>query len=415
MFQTYEKRREYQMDQLQRMISYAYAHTRYYRNLLDERGISPKSIQDFSDIKKIPILTKDIVQNHLAEMVSDAIPRQQLQYVTTGGSTGKPLGLYITATVERKRLAFTWLNWSLMGYRMGDACAVLRGTVVKDGFWSYDRGENYLILSTYDLRETNISEYLARIKDFSPKFLRAYPSVLDILARYIQKHGKMLSCLSSVKGIATSSEVLTPEQKVWLEDIFQIPIFDQYGNCEQVGFLGMCPHGHYYEAMEHSYLEYLTENGNDAVGGEVGEIIGTSFINDAVPFIRYKTGDEVLLSRHPLQCDCGIHTRSIQRIEGRMGESLQTHYGNLISITALNSHSDIFDHTARIQYYQDTPGIVVLKIVRRPEYTDQDTEKIYAELNQKFKQQVDLRIEFVEEIPLTSRGKYKYLDQRLKW
>lgn len=414
MFQPYEKRREYQMEQLRRMISYAYKHTRYYRNLFDEHGISPKGIQDFSDVRKIPVLTKAIVQKYLPDMVSDAIPQSKLQYVTTGGSTGKPLGLYITARVDRKRLVFTWLNWSFMGYRMGDSCAVIRGTVVKDGICTYDRGNNYLVLSAYDLREENILEYLKQIQAFAPKFLRAYPSVLDILARYIQKNNETVVYLASIQAIATSSEVLTPTQKKWLERIFQIPIFDQYGNCEQVGFLGMCQHGHYYEAMEHSYLEYLAEDGADATDDEIGEVIGTSFINDAVPFIRYKTGDKILLGSGFIKCSCGIYSRSIQRIEGRLGDSLQTRYGNLISITALNSHSDIFDHAARIQYYQDTPGIVILKIVRQPEYTERDTEKIYAELNEKFKQQVDLRIEFVEEIPLTARGKYKYLDQRLK-
>ena len=301
-----------------------------------------------------------------------------------------------------------------MGYEMGMPCAVLRGAVIRDGWCSYDRGENYLILSTYDMLEENMEAYLAKLEEFSPLFLRGYPSALEIVARYILKQNTRMKRLQSLKAISTSSEVLLPIQKKMIEEAFQCPVFDKYGNSEQVGVIGMCHEGHYHEFMEHSYLEYLNENGDLAKDGEFGEIVGTSFINNAVPFIRYRTGDRVLLAQEQT-CSCGLHSRMIDHVEGRWhGDSIQTRYGNLISITALNTHSDIFDHTLRIQYYQDTPGQVVLKIVRRAEYTEEDSKKIYAELGGKFKDQVELRLEFVDSIPLTPRGKYKYLDQRLK-
>ena len=410
----YKQRLEYQLQELQRIISYAYQHTKYYHNLFDEYGIIPNQIQDFSDIKKIPFLTKDIVREHLAEMVSDIILPKNLQYVTTGGSTGRPLGFYITSEIDKQRLAFEWVNWNHMGYEMGMPCAVLRGAVIKDGWYSYDRGESYLILSTYDMLEENMEAYLEKLEEFSPLFLRGYPSALEIVARYILTHDIRTKYITSLKAISTSSEILLPIQKEIIEKAFQCSVFDKYGNSEQVGVIGMCREGTYHEFMEHSYLEYLNENGQPAKDGEFGEIVGTSFINDAIPFIRYRTGDRVLLAQEQ-NCSCGLHSRVIDHVEGRWhGDSIQTKHGNLISITALNTHSDIFDHTVRIQYYQDTPGQVVLKIVRQAVYTEEDSKKIYAELSEKFKGQVELRLEFVDAIPLTPRGKYKYLDQRLK-
>ena len=50
----YEVRRERQFIRLKEMITYAYAHTRYYRNLFDEYGIVLSQIQDFTDVRKIP-------------------------------------------------------------------------------------------------------------------------------------------------------------------------------------------------------------------------------------------------------------------------------------------------------------------------------------------------------------------------
>lgn len=410
---SYEKRREFQMQELRRVVTHAYEHTRYYRRLFDEYGIRPSQIQDFSDVKKIPILTKDIVREHLMDMISDVNSPKNLIYVTTGGSTGKPLGLYITPKSEKKRMVFTWLNWSFMGYKPGMSCVVLRGNVVKNNWFRYDRGDNYLVLSTYELSEANMEKYLKKMEEFSPNFIRGYPSALEILAKFIIKNDITLNSSKKIGGIATSSEALRPDQKQLIEKAFHSRVFDWYGNCEQVGAIGVCHQGYYHEFMEHSYLEYLDQNGRDTVSGEA-EIVGTSFINDAVPFIRYQTGDVVRLSQET-HCNCGLESRRIDQIIGRWhGDSIQTKAGNLISLTALNTHSDIFDHTIRIQYYQDTIGVVVLKIIRRPEYTEEDTKKIYAELTQKLGGQAELRIDFVEEIPLTERGKYKMLDQRLR-
>lgn len=402
---SYDKRREYQLQEIQRIVSYAYEYTRYYRRLFDEYGIKPGDIKDFSDMKKIPYLTKDTVRADKEELVADCVLRKNLIYATTGGSTGEPLGFYISKNVDRKRLIFEWVNWRHMGYMVGDRCVVLRGNIVKNGFFSYDRGRDYLILSTYKMTDELLPRYLEKIDEYEPEIIQGYPSALEIMAKFMLKTGRKLNV--SLKAISTSSEILYPEQRKLIEETFNCKIWDKYGNSEQVGVIGMCGAGYYHEFMEHSYLEYEpTEEAG------VYEIVGTSFINDAMPFIRYRTGD--LCELQDGLCPCGIESTLISRIIGRWhGDLLKTRYGNLISLTALNTHSDIFDHTKRIQYYQDTAGEVILKIVRTEDFTDEDSQKIRAELAAKFQDQIKLSLEFVDDIPLTKRGKYKFVDQRL--
>lgn len=400
-----DKRREYQLQELQRIVYYAYEYTRYYRRLFDEYGIKPGDIKDFSDMKKIPYLTKDTVRAHREELVADCVREKNLIYVTTGGSTGEPLGFYISKNADRKRLIFEWINWRHMGYMVGDKCAVLRGNIVKNGFFRYDRGHEYLILSTYRMTDELLPRYLEKIEEYKPEVIQGYPSALEIMAKFMLKTGRKLN--AALKAISTSSEILYPEQKKMIEEAFNCKVWDKYGNSEQVGVIGMCSAGCYHEFMEHSYLEY------EATGeGETYEIVGTSFINDAMPFIRYRTGD--LCRLRGGICPCGTESARISRIIGRWhGDLLKTRYGNLISLTALNTHSDIFDHAKRIQYYQDTVGEVILKIVRTKDYTDEDSRKIKAELATKFQNQIKLSLEFVDDIPLTKRGKFKIVDQRL--
>lgn len=410
----YEERQMYQLKKLQMLIKYAYEHTRYYHRIFDEYGIKPTDIQSLSDMKRIPILKKSDVREHLQDMISDVIPENARIYVTTGGSTGKPLGFYISKQVDTRRLAFEWLHWNHMGYKLGESCVLLRGRVLPSGKWfDYEPDNNFLVLSTFVMQDKLLPEYIDKINQFEPKVIQAYPSAITILAKFMLENG--INLKKTIKAISTSSEILYPEQKLLIERAFQAPVYDKYGNCEQVGVIGMQADGLYHEFMEHSYLEYLDEDNLPAEEGKIARIVGTSLINDVVPFIRYETGDMVKLHKNICSGDKIRPSTLIDSIQGRCsGDVMVAKNGNLISVTAMNTHSDIFDHTHRIQYYQDTKGVVVLKIVRTDEYDEEDEQKIIKELHTKFQNQVDLYIKYVDDIPRTKRGKYLYLDQRLK-
>lgn len=411
---SYEERQGYQLRKVQKLVKYAYEHTRYYHRIFDEHGIKPTDIQSLSDMKRIPILKKSDVREHLQDMVSDIISENERIYVTTGGSTGKPLGFYISKQVDTRRLAFEWLHWNHIGYKLGEPCVLLRGRVLPSGKWfDYEPDNNFLVLSTFVMQDNLLPEYIDKINQFAPKVIQAYPSAITILAKFMLKNG--INLKKPIKAISTSSEILYPEQKLLIERAFQAPVYDKYGNCEQVGVIGMQTDGLYHEFMEHSYLEYLDKDNLPAGEGNIARIVGTSLINDVVPFIRYETGDMVKLHKNICSRNTFRPSTLIDSIQGRCsGDVMVAKNGNLISVTAMNTHSDIFDHTHRIQYYQDTKGIVVLKIVKTDEYDEQDEQKIIKELHTKFQNQVDLHIEYVEDIPRTKRGKYLYLDQRLK-
>ncbi len=90
-----ERLEEYQLEQLSKLLHHAYENVPYYRRIFDERGLKPKDIQDFKDLQKLPYLTKEIIQDNLPDLVARNYPRSKLQYATTGGSTGIPMGFYL--------------------------------------------------------------------------------------------------------------------------------------------------------------------------------------------------------------------------------------------------------------------------------------------------------------------------------
>ena len=85
-----EKLKEYQMKQLQKMLSHAYENVPYYKRVFDERGLQPKDIQNMEDLKKLPYLTKEVVKKNFDELVATNIPKSRVELKRTSGSTGSP-------------------------------------------------------------------------------------------------------------------------------------------------------------------------------------------------------------------------------------------------------------------------------------------------------------------------------------
>jgi len=131
-----------------------------------------------------------------------------------------------------------------------------------------------------------------------------------------------------------------------------------------------------------------------------------------MPFIRYRTGDWGMLKKG--KCACGRNYHLLKLIRGRWNqEVIYGTTGNVISLTAINAHSEIYDQVKQYQFFQDTPGVVWLRVVRDTGYTDKDTTAILKELNEKLGGTISLRLQFVEDISRTERGKFQFLDQKI--
>ena len=88
-----EELRNYQFRQLKKLLLHANANVPYYRELFRKEKIDVEKFSKLEDIRKIPILTKEIIRENRDLLVSK-LHKDKLQYVTTSGSTGTPLGFY---------------------------------------------------------------------------------------------------------------------------------------------------------------------------------------------------------------------------------------------------------------------------------------------------------------------------------
>ena len=148
--------------------------------------------------------------------------------------------------------------------------------------------------------------------------------------------------------------------------------------------------------------------------GQRGEIVGTGFINTVMPFIRYRTGDWATYVGDRCHV-CGREHIVIRDIHGhRTQEVLIAADGYEISWTALNMHDDTFMHVRQFQFFQETPGRAVLRIVPADGFGEDDADRIHRNLGRKLDSQLAFTIKLTEAIPLSTRGKAIYVDQRIQ-
>lgn len=405
------------MRQLGRLLGHAYRNVPYYRRVFDERGLKPGDIQNLSDLRKLPFLTKEIIRDNLKDLVARNYPASKLEYVTTGGTSGVPLGFYYERGVSRAtEWAFIKTLWERVGYRFQDRCVILKGSVVASAgqgiFWEKTLFGRWLILSSYHMTGDNLPKYIDKIREFRPKFIQAFPSAITILARFMKTNDS--KHFDGVRAVLCGSENMYPGQRELIEEVLHCPVYAWYGHAERAVLAGECGQSNGYHIFpEYGITELVREDGTPVSDeNDTGSIVGTGLTNYAMPLIRYKTDDQSVWAKG--DCACRRKYPRLKTVRGRwLQEFIITKNNRPISITAINMHSDVFDNVAQFQFYQDRKEEVVFNIVKKPAYTDHDTEYIRKELGKKLGGDIDLIIRFVDNIPRTERGKYRFLIQKL--
>ena len=407
----------YHLKQLKQQVNLAYDKCPAYRKLYDDANIDVSTFNSLNDFKKLPLIDKAFINNNTEGLLLVDKNDSDVDYVTTGGTSGIPLAFYINASRSQVEYAYLVDGWRRAGFKLGDIKAVLRGRVTasKEGIHqSYDPIFKEHYYSNFHMSDKDMSHYICHIKTLKDCFLHVYPSSIYQLARFAKKEN---ITLNNIKGILAESENVYPEQRTFVESVFNCRYFSAYGHSEKLVAAGECEHtADYHVWPTYGYLELLDENSNlIAEKGQVGEIVGTGFINTVMPFIRYKTGDFAEYVGNYCEA-CQRHHLIIKNIRGhRIQEHLVAQDNSLISWTAVNMHDDTFDDVLQYQFYQDTPGVAVIKIRASKVFSEESKQRIINNINNKLQHQIEVSVIQVDDIPLTERGKSIFVDQHLKF
>ena len=414
---TRERIENYQLTELNKLLNYAYKNVPYYNKVFKEIMLKPDDVQNFNDLKKIPFLTKEIIRKNVDDLVSKKYPPKELKFVTTGGSTGTPMGFYAEEKKYfEKEWAFMVNQWNRVGYHFGSKSVVLRGSIIRKNkparYWDYDPIFRNLFLSTYHMNEETLPEYIKIIRDFKPEFIWNYPSAVTILAKFMKIND--IKPFKSVKALLCGSENLYPLQRELFEEVFNCRVYSWYGHTEQVVLAGECENSHYYHIFpEYGFVELVNNGRVIHDDNEIGEVVATGFNNYAFPFIRYKTMDIAKYKKY--NCSCGRNYRLFEKIEGRTQDLIVTKDGRLITLTALifAQHFDSFSRLKEMQIVQEKKGEIFINIVKSREFLNDDENEIAARIHNAVGDGLKINFKFVNSIPRTKNGKMSFLIQKL--
>lgn len=403
----------YQLKQLRQVLMQAGAHCPYYEKRFARAGFKAERLLATEDLEGCPMLTKQDLLEHLPDMVSTALPQKDRLYITTGGSTGVPVGFYLHKGVSRpKEQAYLEAQWSRGGWFPGARLAVIRGHVTTDKaqgqITSYDATRDWLMLSSYHLTAERLPEYLEALAKFRPDLLHAYPSAALQLAEFLERSGRSWNL--PLKGLLCGSERLTIPQKRLLERVFQCRVYRWYGHSERAVLAAEGRRSElFYFWPTYGFVEFGPP---DADG--LCEVIGTSFHNLVMPLIRYRTGDYVRLADPARDGELEYPWAAASAVEGREQEFLVSGQGRRISLTAFNMHDAVFDDLYAVQFVQDSQGRAEFHYVPGPRFDRARVPRIEAAIRRKLGDDFTITLREVAEVEKTARGKHRWLVSRLE-
>lgn len=405
-----EQLRELQNKNLRALIRHAYKNVSYYHHIFEERGLIDKDIQTVEDLPKLPILTKDDIRQNFHDLMANDSKKRKPFLNTTGGTTGDPLKYYIDMDVASINWAGMFRGWAWAGYKLGDKRATIAGSSLvtdKPTFKTRARNiiERNLSLSALDMSEQIISSYARRLRRYKPLYIRGYPTVLYLFADYLNMQG-----ISDIrpKAIFSTAEMLLPHYRRIIEEQFRCKVFDHYG-CYDGGPQAMeCPqHCGYHISAEKVIMEFVGEEGKLVPPGCSGRIITTDLRNYTMPFIRYAVDDMGVLARE--QCPCGRGLPLMKSIEGRSTDIILFSDGAAVPGPSIVDLFKKFQFIKQYQIIQDVVDHLLIKVVKKESYTDEDTAHFLSVLKDHLSKRAKIEIQFVDKIPPTKAGKWKFI------
>jgi phenylacetate-coenzyme A ligase PaaK-like adenylate-forming protein len=402
----YGQIRQAQLQALKDIVKLAYEQTVFYKRLYDMKGFHPDMLQDFSDVERIPIIHKEDVRMHGKDMVVSKYSPEKLKKLGTSGTTGTSLTLYSNRTVEQREWAAICFQWANVGYKPGDGRVEFRGALPGSKLYILDKYSRTLKINTTAITEHNIRNIVEAILASGYEYLYGFPSALAMFSKFLVD--QKLTELYQPKAILLACEMVHDYQVHLIGSVFsRSMMFAHYGQTEKVALGGWMNESHaYYFLPLYSYVEQ---------NRETSAIIGTSFLNDVMPLIRYELTDAASPFDQKAQQGLDYLFPVIRSIDGRMGEIMYKPNGDmlpspLVAIALRGTRT--FSACKLIQHRYDLIEIMV-ESSQPKEVVQEEIQMVVEKLKKLFTIDMNFKITIVPHITKTETGKFKNVEVRI--
>jgi phenylacetate-CoA ligase len=399
-------------DALVRLFLFCKTNVPYYASIMKRTGDS--FFQDPEEyLRRFPILTKRILRERFDELKPADLAERHWFLNTSGGSTGEPVRFVQDWEFTTKAAAISFLFSRLAGRRIGELAVHLWGST-RDLLgnamgWKarvVNKITNDIFLNAFQMTPAKMRQYIAFLNSKHPQLIIAYADSLYELARFAQS--RRLEVVPQ-KAVITSAGMLHPFMREKIEEVFHCRVIDRYGSrevgdiaCELPGGRGL------WVAPWGNYLEIVDDRGNPLPDGQEGQILVTSLSNFAMPLIRYSIGDRGILSRRNGQI-ADPYGQILEKVTGRSADIFRKSDGTIIHAGYFMVILFFKDWINQYQVVQKNFNHVLFRIVKSGQNHHQsDLDEIAAKTRLAMGKDCMVEFEFLEEIPPSPSGKYRY-------
>ncbi len=317
-----EQIRAWQDERLVNTVRHVYKNVPYYREMMDQKGVSPDDIRSVDDLHKLPFLTKDDLRNAypyglLAMPLSDCVRIQ-----STSGTTGRRVVAFYTQ--HDIDLWDDCCARAIMaaGGTKDDVVHVSYGYGLFTGGPGLNGGSHKVGSLTLPMSSGNTERQIQFMCDLGSTILCCTPSYAAYLAESIHERG-MQDQIKLKAGIF-GAEAWSEEMRQDIQNKLGIKAYDIYGLTEisgpGVSFECSDQTGMHINE-DHFIAEIIDPNTGEVLpDGEKGELVFTSITKEAFPLLRYRTRDICVLNREP--CSCGRTHVKMSKPMGRSDDML---------------------------------------------------------------------------------------------
>ncbi len=316
--------KRFQLSGLQHLLQYIYKKVPFYKKLMSRNGSKPEAVEKLADLQHLPFTRKDdLRQNYPFNML--AVPADKLNRIhASSGTTGKPTIVGYTATDLNNWRELTARIAAAAGVTGSDTAQVAFGYGLFTGGLGMHAGLEALGAAVIPASGGNSVRQLTLMQDLQTTALVCTPSYALHLIDLIKENNLDPAADLKLKYGLFGAEPWTDQMRRYIETELNISATDNYGLSEVIG-PGVCGECYVKKGMHINEDNFIVEIIDPATGkplpsGRQGEVVITTLAKQALPLLRYRTGDISALDE--TTCSCGRTTARLQKILYRCDDML---------------------------------------------------------------------------------------------
>lgn len=412
-----------QEDKLAELLQYLQVHSPYYKEVFRHQGVDINNILSLEDLIKLPITQKEDIQQRNEDFL--CVGKHRIaEYTSTSGTLGSPVTIALTES-DLDRLAYN--ECASFACADGSSEDIFQLMLTLDrqfmagmAYYSGIRKLGGGIIRVGPGVPSVQWETIFRLK---PTAIVAVPSFIVKLLHYAEERGINPNTTSVKKAICIGENIRNPDltPNVLANKIaekWNIKLYSTYASTEMQTAFTECGEGRGGHLQPDLLIvELLDEQNQPVKTGEPGEVTITTLGIEAMPLLRYKTGD-ICIAYHD-KCGCGRNTLRLSPVIGRKKQMIKFKGTTLFApalFDLLNGMEDVKDYIVEV-YSNEIGTDEVLLHVWSNRTNEEADHRIRAYLQAKLR--VTPQIRYISEedfrkmqFPETSRKPVKFIDRR---